>query len=108
MPSVTGVQTCADRKSTRLNSSHRCISYAVFCLKKKERASVWWVGSVFEALATFAGLLSARTRYVGWWWARGGRPVVPGQVYGMIRFFFLKQGGPPGSPPPPPAPRSPF
>src|SRR5437762_5702506 len=26
---------CADRKSTRLNSSHRCISYAVFCLKKK-------------------------------------------------------------------------
>src|SRR5437762_4754842 len=26
-----------DRKSTRLNSSHRCISYAVFCLKKKNR-----------------------------------------------------------------------
>src|SRR5437762_10567423 len=24
-----------DRKSTRLNSSHRCTSYAVFCLKKK-------------------------------------------------------------------------
>src|SRR5437879_8239198 len=24
-----------DRKSTRLNSRHRCISYAVFCLKKK-------------------------------------------------------------------------
>src|SRR5437879_7557487 len=27
----------SDRKSTRLNSSHRCISYAVFCLKKKNR-----------------------------------------------------------------------
>src|SRR5437763_4547792 len=27
-----------DRKSTRLNSSHRCISYAVFCLKKKNNA----------------------------------------------------------------------
>src|SRR5437879_9512865 len=27
---------CGDRKSTRLNSSHRCISYAVFCLKKKK------------------------------------------------------------------------
>src|SRR5437762_10550220 len=27
-----------DRKSTRLNSSHRCISYAVFCLKKKNAA----------------------------------------------------------------------
>src|SRR5215813_15027478 len=27
---------CADRKSTRLNSSHVRISYAVFCLKKKK------------------------------------------------------------------------
>src|SRR5437762_2959830 len=26
-----------NRKSTRLNSSHRCISYAVFCLKKKKK-----------------------------------------------------------------------
>src|SRR5437762_11274267 len=26
-----------DRKSTRLNSSHRCTSYAVFCLKKKNK-----------------------------------------------------------------------
>src|SRR5690348_17615368 len=26
---------CSDRKSTRLNSSHPSISYAVFCLKKK-------------------------------------------------------------------------
>src|SRR5437879_9028497 len=30
-----GAAACPDRKSTRLNSSHRCISYAVFCLKKK-------------------------------------------------------------------------
>src|SRR5256885_7409444 len=29
----------ADRKSTRLNSSHLVISYAVFCLKKKTRAN---------------------------------------------------------------------
>src|SRR5437762_11290024 len=29
--------TSLDRKSTRLNSSHRCISYAVFCLKKKKK-----------------------------------------------------------------------
>src|SRR2546427_7138489 len=28
-----------DRKSTRLNSSHSQISYAVFCLKKKKRSS---------------------------------------------------------------------
>src|SRR5207248_10721724 len=29
--------TRVDRKSTRLNSSHRTISYAVFCLKKKKQ-----------------------------------------------------------------------
>src|SRR5437762_9690651 len=31
------VELTLDRKSTRLNSSHRCISYAVFCLKKKNK-----------------------------------------------------------------------
>src|SRR5258708_29742170 len=30
---------CQDRKSTRLNSSHQIISYAVFCLKKKTTAN---------------------------------------------------------------------
>src|SRR5207248_9638693 len=29
-----------DRKSTRLNSSHRTISYAVFCLKKKKKVNI--------------------------------------------------------------------
>src|SRR3712207_7882692 len=29
---------CGDRKSTRLNSSHANISYAVFCLKKKKNS----------------------------------------------------------------------
>src|SRR3712207_8204177 len=32
----TGAKEIADRKSTRLNSSHANISYAVFCLKKKK------------------------------------------------------------------------
>src|SRR5260221_2773016 len=31
-----------DRKSTRLNSSHTVISYAVFCLKKKKNSSPHW------------------------------------------------------------------
>src|SRR5256884_1294796 len=31
------VESCLDRKSTRLNSSHGYISYAVFCLKKKKK-----------------------------------------------------------------------
>src|SRR2546430_7174778 len=30
-------EACGDRKSTRLNSSHSQISYAVFCLKKKKK-----------------------------------------------------------------------
>src|ERR1022692_3809704 len=34
---AAGVRACGDRKSTRLNSSHLVISYAVFCLKKKEK-----------------------------------------------------------------------
>src|SRR5258708_24575633 len=34
----TAAQTCPDRKSTRLNSSHQIISYAVFCLKKKKQS----------------------------------------------------------------------
>src|SRR2546430_8961908 len=36
LPGVREGETLADRKSTRLNSSHSQISYAVFCLKKKK------------------------------------------------------------------------
>src|SRR5205085_7405745 len=35
--SVRAPSTSTDRKSTRLNSSHSQISYAVFCLKKKKK-----------------------------------------------------------------------
>src|SRR5574344_2740969 len=35
VPNVVGKDLETDRKSTRLNSSHQIISYAVFCLKKK-------------------------------------------------------------------------
>src|SRR5574337_1428638 len=34
---VRGPELALDRKSTRLNSSHHSISYAVFCLNKKRR-----------------------------------------------------------------------
>src|SRR5712692_11687300 len=37
LPTVPGPR---DRKSTRLNSSHSSISYAVFCLKKKKKHSI--------------------------------------------------------------------
>src|SRR5438094_7224355 len=37
VPGIILKITRQDRKSTRLNSSHRTISYAVFCLKKKKK-----------------------------------------------------------------------
>src|SRR5256885_3268405 len=54
-PSFTRKMAIIDRKSTRLNSSHLVISYAVFCLKKKKntrdikpskyrRDSIWVYG----------------------------------------------------------------
>src|SRR5437762_8261501 len=43
-----------DRKSTRLNSSHRCISYAVFCLKKKNNISAPPVTAPSIAITTAA------------------------------------------------------
>src|SRR2546430_11270047 len=42
-----------DRKSTRLNSSHSQISYAVFCLKKKKRAhSLPSILGIFTSITT--------------------------------------------------------
>src|SRR5436190_8194135 len=37
LPELAEGARCQDRKSTRLNSSHTVISYAVFCLKKKKK-----------------------------------------------------------------------
>src|SRR5256885_8557636 len=47
-------QEKTDRKSTRLNSSHLVISYAVFCLKKKKR-------SIEALISAAASHLCART-----------------------------------------------
>src|SRR5258708_31066895 len=38
-PKMAGDSVLPDRKSTRLNSSHQIISYAVFCLKKKKHSN---------------------------------------------------------------------
>src|SRR5258708_16890498 len=43
-----GRSTWADRKSTRLNSSHQIISYAVFCLKKKTRCLIMAIGRLAD------------------------------------------------------------
>src|SRR5258708_17013200 len=39
-PSLHNAPSVLDRKSTRLNSSHQIISYAVFCLKKKKKQAL--------------------------------------------------------------------
>src|SRR5437764_3303925 len=55
-----------DRKSTRLNSSHRCNSYAVFCLKKKTEKALEPLDNVEQGRAVHgifdftAGLLGLR------------------------------------------------
>src|SRR3712207_6955706 len=48
----------SDRKSTRLNSSHANISYAVFCLKKKKK--LYYVDEVYACESL--GRLQGRTR----------------------------------------------
>src|SRR2546428_8276306 len=40
---TTSLPAAGDRKSTRLNSSHDQISYAVFCLKKKKNLCIGWI-----------------------------------------------------------------
>src|SRR3712207_7243330 len=44
-----------DRKSTRLNSSHANISYAVFCLKKKNKLASSVGGIAFETQVAMTG-----------------------------------------------------
>src|SRR2546430_10958507 len=56
-----GTSVSPDRKSTRLNSSHSQISYAVFCLKKKKKNV-----NVDEFCAHYSGtvcLMTAMTQY---------------------------------------------
>src|SRR5256885_10941943 len=52
------ISTAQDRKSTRLNSSHLVISYAVFCLKKKKRSKTF---ESCDAGTHDASLVSAAT-----------------------------------------------
>src|SRR5690606_13111053 len=52
----------ADRKSTRLNSSHVKISYAVFCLKKKKRKGVHAAAELHRTARLRFPLLAAATR----------------------------------------------
>src|SRR2546429_4030710 len=52
-----------DRKSTRLNSSHGYISYAVFCLKKKKKNPIPFVTSYVPLLSLVAVHISQQCSY---------------------------------------------
>src|SRR5438445_6201714 len=47
-----GTTSAIDRKSTRLNSSHANISYAVFCLKKKTKPPQYPIDPLLECICT--------------------------------------------------------
>src|ERR1039457_6598241 len=112
MPSEGSFACCAgtpgrspltDRKSTRLNSSHLVISYAVFCLKKNTR-------SVPQALRERTRSAAARGTHltapaVGSRAPRTRAPPCVSVVFWMIFFFFFLTRPPPPPPPllPPPA-----
>src|SRR2546430_6890192 len=51
-----------DRKSTRLNSSHSQISYAVFCLKKKKKIQFHNYDCVVDGVAAVSGLCQGISR----------------------------------------------
>src|SRR2546429_4612564 len=69
----------ADRKSTRLNSSHGYISYAVFCLKKKNHFHYTLVGpAVFRYVAGLP-----------FWWSKITVRSYPKDLYRFGRFLFI-------------------
>src|ERR1022692_3446803 len=86
-----------DRKSTRLNSSHLVISYAVFCLKKKNKPATLSARkmSIAVPLGPHATNRCALVIVAGAAHRRGGRRALPGAP-GFF-FFFLMIRRPPRS-----------
>src|SRR5437773_6835146 len=52
-----------DRKSTRLNSSHITISYAVFCLKKKKNHNIFFLSKPYFRLHCYQIILHTNVLY---------------------------------------------
>src|SRR3954465_4383830 len=88
----------SDRKSTRLNSSHTIISYAVFCLKKqtsarRERRTPPWNRPAHTPTAAVRPHRGTSPRR---------QPPALGSTFRcsfLCSFFFLKNGPPPKIPP---------
>src|ERR1035437_3840800 len=94
-----------DRKSTRLNSSHANISYAVFCLKKKQKKNK----KTTKDTTASPTVIRYGTRHVGLNdYKRCYNPVSPDnaclQIIFFFFFFFNSTGPPQILPFPPPGP----
>src|SRR3954467_5300592 len=86
----------SDRKSTRLNSSHTIISYAVFCLKKKNKHhSDPFPASLLYPAPRVTHFIAATRRS----WRPGyvHRATKQRRSLPALFFFFLMIGGPPRS-----------
>src|ERR1022692_1113137 len=86
-----------DRKSTRLNSSHLVISYAVFCLKKKKTKILTHMGESIQTKADSA--TTTETRRAQRVLFASGDPLVDTSLlcYALFFFFFLMIRRPPRS-----------
>src|SRR3954462_7663896 len=86
----------SDRKSTRLNSSHTIISYAVFCLKKKRVRQVEADEAEHDRIRASEDDDQTRphTRHHH---ARPRRTPASRPPSGLPQSFFLMKGPPPGS-----------
>src|SRR3954463_16130147 len=84
----------SDRKSTRLNSSHTIISYAVFCLKKKKIKAIERRQRESELGGGQARIARTRARRGGE--ARSPRHHAEGKLTARERIlFFFNNGAPP-------------
>src|ERR1035437_8683966 len=86
-----------DRKSTRLNSSHANISYAVFCLKKKTNEQATITDTTHERTIHSALRLAAHGASVGVSARGAGGRAVAGGYARRCLFFFLMIRRPPRS-----------
>src|ERR1039458_550753 len=105
-PTLT-CEPSSDRKSTRLNSSHLGISYAVFCLKKKIKTTH---PTTYHKPIPSRPAFYAPTCAHGWRRC-GDTTTLVSLPFGitpfLFGFFFLKSRAPPELPlffPPPPSP----
>src|SRR3989337_1425182 len=87
-----------DRKSTRLNSSHGSISYAVFCLKKKNNALITHTDAATSSSSSAGNFIDGRCTSVGWrGWSGDVQASLLFALF-IVFFFFLMIGRPPRSP----------